>query len=154
MALIDELRDVVAPVLIANGYRLYDIKMQVIKKETYLIVLVEKGNKRLDINEIVEISEPLSVALDEADLIKQAYILDVGSAGAEKTLRLDELSEYLNEYVLVKLKTHQDKLAEVYGQLINVTDKQISIMTKDKTRTKQVDIELGNVAHIRLAIKY
>ena len=154
MALKDELISLVEATISPLGYRIYKLNLSERKKMLHLDILIEKGSKRLDLDEIVEVSELISNALDAEDLIASAYMLDVGSAGAEKNLRINELSEYVDMYVHVKFKEHVLKNHELQGTLSEVNEESIKLITRVKTKETEVEVNKRNIANIRLAIKY
>ena len=80
------------------------------------ILLDKEGG--VDILDCEEISRKVSDLLDEADPIEGSYTLEVGSAGAERTLkRPADFQRFLGSPVLVKLYRAREGRKEFAGHL-------------------------------------
>ena len=83
----------------------------------YLRVLLDKEGG-VDILDCEAVSRKLSDLLDEVDPIEGSYTLEVGSAGAERTLkRPSDFLRYVGSPVLVKLYRPVDGRKEFPGTL-------------------------------------
>jgi ribosome maturation factor RimP len=72
----------------------------------------------VNIDQCEAVSRPLSDALDEQDPIEGSYVLEVGSAGADRALRKPEhFAAYLGSEVDVKLYRPRDGRKEFTGTL-------------------------------------
>ena len=135
--------------LLENGYEL--VSMTYSNKT--LSIVVDRVLP-IDMDAIVEITNVLNALLDEADPFEGEYTLDVSSLGAEKPLKIEKLSDYINSYVNVHL-TNPINGENIYeGDLVSVSDEDIKLSYRQKTRTKTVDIPKSNISKIRLAIKF
>ena len=106
MAVIDRVRELVAPVVADAGADLYDIEFN----GGILRILVD-ADGGIDIDAIKTIARSSSRILDDVDPIPGRYTLEVSSPGLERPLRTREHYEgAIGE--LVKFKTH----AEVDGR--------------------------------------
>ena len=114
-----------------------------------------KGDGTMDLDSCAMISEQLSAMLDEKDLIKHEYYLEVCSPGAERELRnFEEVKAAVGEYVYVKLKNVMAKgIYEVLGTLEKCEEGMLSMTYMDKASKRKIDIAYDNVALIRLAVK-
>ena len=102
MAVVDRIRELVAPVVADAGADLYDIEFS----GGILRILVD-AEGGIDIDVIKTISRSSSRILDDADPIPGRYTLEVSSPGLERPLRTREHYEgAVGE--LVKFKTHAD----------------------------------------------
>ena len=71
MSIVEEVKQLVAPVFKEKGVRIYEITYGKEGKDFILRILVEKENDvGISLDEIVDISETISPLLDEADIIK------------------------------------------------------------------------------------
>ena len=108
----------------------------------------------IDMDAIVEVTNVINALLDEVDPFESEYTLDVSSLGAEKPLKIEKLTDYVNSYVNVHL-TNPINGENIYeGNLVTVNEDNIVLSYRQKTRTKTVDIQKSNISKIRLAIKF
>ena len=99
------------------GCRLWDVEYVKEGGTWYLRVLLDKEGG-VDILDCEAVSRELSDRLDEADPIEGSYVLEVGSAGAERALkRPEDFREFLGSPVLVKLYRALDGRTEIPGVL-------------------------------------
>lgn len=137
----------IAKVLEKNAYHLY--AMNIFKKEGELILSVEI-DESLDLDHIALISEEISSMLDDIDTSEDRYILDVSSAGIERTISLDELDKALNSFIHVECDD-----AQVFeGDLIRNDDATITLKTKVKNLYKEEKISKAKIKKIRYAVKF
>ncbi len=106
MAVVDRVRELVAPIVADVGVELYDVEFTggILR----ILVDVEGG---IDIDAIKVISRRSSRVLDDADPIPGRYTLEVSSPGLERPLRTRHHFEGAIGEV-VKFKTH----AEIEGR--------------------------------------
>ena len=156
MTVLDEISNLIKPSLDELNTNIYEITYQKEGKDMILRILVEKNDEsNISLDDIVEISEKISLLLDEADIIKDDnYMLDVASAGAEHAIKLGELEKYINKYVNLHLINPIDGENTYEGTLSNIDGQEISLEVRIKTRTKTIKINRENVDRARLAIKF
>ena len=150
---LDQIKTIVEPILLENGLRLYSLNWTKFQHMKALEISVISDEGVLDIDHIAQISEPISEALDASELISFEYLLDIGSAGAERELALDELDGSLGKYVYVKFKNPIQGADGVYGDLIEVDQSSMTIEYRVKQAKKSIQLVKENVAKIRLAVK-
>lgn len=114
------------------GYDLYDVVYEKEGKDYYLRIIIDK-EEGIDINDCEKVNNAINDILDEADLIKDQYFLEVSSPGVERTLRKDKhyLSQIGNE-ILIKLYKPIEKKKEIQGILEEYLEDEIVIRTDDK----------------------
>lgn len=135
------------------GYQLVSLSL-VYNKAGGTLSLVVDRRENIDMKAIVELTHQLNEFLDAINPIEQAYTLDISSLGAEKPLKVEELSDYLDSYVHVQLKNPVDGNNIYEGSLVSQDENQIALSYMVKTRKKLVNIAKANITHIRLAIKF
>ena len=135
------------------GYELISCSTKVEKGEKILSIVVDRVAP-IDMEAIVDISRELNTYLDEINPFEDSYTLDVSSLGAEKPLKIERLSDYVNSYVHVHLINPIQGENILEGTLVSLDDNQITLEYKVKTRIKTVDIQKANISKIRLAIKF
>ncbi len=134
------------PIAQENGCYVYDIEYVKEGKSFFLRVYVDKKDDRISIDECEIISRALSTALDEADPIKENYLLEVSSPGIERKLRNPEHFEmYLGETVDIGLFKSINGEKSVTGLLksfldgcitIELQGEDVSIMQSETTFVK------------------
>ncbi len=151
---LDVLKEALSEFLKERGYSLYSASFTKVKGQ-YTLALVIDRVEPIDLDAISEISGEVSDFLDEKDLVSEDnYLLDISSLGAEKPLKIEELSLYKDSLVNVHL-TNPINGENIYqGVMVEVTEEEITIEYKEKTRVKRVSINKSNIYKIRLAISY
>ena len=132
-----------------------DLSVKYVKEfgTQYLRVMVDRDDV-IDLEDIVKVNDLISPILDEADLIKNEYVLDVTSFGAEKPIALDRLEKYVGKYVNVHLTNPYKGLNNIEGDLSEVTPERVTIVFKDKTRLIKCELVRSDIDKARLAIKF
>ncbi len=81
--------DIVAPIIADNGYTLWDVSYEKEGAYYYLRIFADRPDG-MTIEDCEKLTAPIDEALEEADPIQGAYILEVGSAGLERRLNQPE----------------------------------------------------------------
>ncbi|OIJ13127.1 ribosome maturation factor RimP [Anaerobacillus alkalilacustris] len=144
----------VLPILNEMQLELVDVEFKKEGKNWFLRVFIDSENG-VDIEDCGTVSERLSELLDEKDPITQAYFLEVSSPGAERPLKKEKDVEKAigkNIYVTTYEPIQGEKAFE--GKLVTFDGKDLTISTKQKTRTINVIIPYEKVASARLAVVF
>ena len=139
--------------LASLGFDLASFSISFSKNEQVVSIVVDRV-ENIDMEAITKLSQELSLFFDEIDPFDRAYTLDISSLGAEKPLKVEDLSKYLNSYVNVHLINPIDGENIYEGDLVDVKEEKITLSYRIKTRVKTVDITKSNISKIRLAIKF
>ena len=125
------------------------------KKENILTIYLEKDDySSLTLDDVVHLSEILSLKLDETDPIKENYSLDVSTSGAMKEVKdFSKLPLLLGKYFEIRLKNPIDGENIYLGYLNEVNDDTISLSYRIKTREKVVIIDKSNINKATLTVK-
>ncbi len=139
--LLEKIQSLISPICEKHKVSLYSIEY----KDKKLTILID-SKEGIDLDKCVEVSGDVSSKLDEVDLIKEEYTLEVASAGVERPLvSLDQFKSSIDQYILV----HTSKLYEGYDELVGylrkVSDTFISLEIKIKTRKLVIDIYLEDI---------
>ena len=142
---ISEIKDSLSKDLLKLGYHLYSMDYK--KKEKRLEVLIDES---LDLNKITELSEKVSSLMDKYDDELDEYLLDVASAGCERQIITNEdITKAINSYVFIKTDD-----METNGIIKSFNDEVLEIEYLDKTRTKNIKVNVNNVKELRYAVKF
>jgi len=109
------------------GYEIYDVQYSKEGKNNYLRIFIDKDGI-IDINDCEKVNNAINDVLDEADLIKEAYFLEVSSPGLERNLRsVKHFEKQIEKEILVKVFKPVDGKKEFIGILKSVDDNNIVI---------------------------
>ena len=144
--------ELAAPAIEKQGCELWDVEYVKEGGTWYLRVLLDKEGG-VDILDCEAISRELSDALDEVDPIEGSYTLEVGSAGAERSLkRPGDFERFMGSPVLVKLYRPQNGSKEFAGHLAGYNAE-----TGDVTCTvgkEELTFVKKDVALVRLRVEF
>lgn len=132
------------------GYELVDVEYLKESGDYYLRVYIHKpGGVNLD--DCQTVSEKLSDRLDDEDLLKKAYYLEVSSPGLDRPLKKDrDLERNLGKEVEVSLYKAVDGVKKYEGILRSFNGDSVELETVDK----MVGIPREAISLIRLTIKF
>ena len=138
----------------ALGYSEVEVKFVNEFGTNYLRVMVDKDDEVIDLDEIMKVNDIVSPILDETDLIKTNYVLDVTTFGAEKSIDVAKLEKYVGRYVNVHLTNPIKGENIIEGTLESVDNDNVVISFKEKTRLIKCEIVRSTIDKARLAIKF
>lgn len=81
-----ELKDFVSGYLKEQGLRLVDLIYRYEGRDLFLRILVDKPEGGITLDECARLNDEISRILDDKDIIKQRYILEVFSPGLDRPL--------------------------------------------------------------------
>jgi ribosome maturation factor RimP len=127
------------------GYELYDVEYVKEGKNYILRIYIDKP-EGININDCEIVNNGITDMLDEADYIKEQYILEVSSPGIERTLKKDKhLEQNIGEEIEIKLfKKDENSKKEYRGILKEFDSEYITIQTDEN-----IKINRKNIAHIK-----
>lgn len=146
----DTVTALAAPIVQAQGCRLWDVEYVKEAGTWYLRVFLDKEGG-VSIDDCEGVSRPLSDALDEADPIEGSYTLEVGSAGIDRVLRKPEhFAAYVGSEVEVRLYRPVDGRKDHVGVLQAYENGDVTIETAEGSRT----FVKKDVAQTRLYVRF
>ena len=150
-----KLKELVKTVVDELGFILYDVIYEKENNEWFLRVIIDSDEREITLDDCVEVTEALNPILDKEDPIKNEYMFEVASAGAEKELRnIEEYKKATDKYVYIKVKEEVENLEEILGTLVEVNEVDLVVKVNFKGRMKNVKINFDNIELIRLAVKF
>ncbi|MGE7928528.1 ribosome maturation factor RimP [Lysinibacillus xylanilyticus] len=121
----------------------------------FLRVYVDTLEGGIDIEQCAQVSERLSLLLDENDPITQNYYLEVSSPGAERPLKKDtDFEKAIGKFIYVKTYEPIKDMKEFQGYLTSYDEHTLVMEVRIKTRKITVTIEQEKIALARLAIDF
>ena len=127
MAIVEHVRDVVAPIARAASVDLYDVE-----HHGAVVRILIDADGGVDLATIARISRSVSRALDQDDPIEGRYTLEVSSPGLERPLRTPEhFRRAAGARVKVKTLPGFDGPRRLAGVLETVTDDGVDVRADD-----------------------
>ncbi|MBQ8318245.1 MAG: ribosome maturation factor RimP [Lachnospiraceae bacterium] len=142
--------ELVTPIIDENNFELVDVEYVKEGADYYLRVYADKEGG-INIDDCVLISRALEAKLDEADKIKDAYILEVSSPGLTRPLKKEkDFKRSIGKLVEIKLYKAYDGTKELTGVLESFDDDKITIMSDDDSHN-EITLNRNEISMIRLA---
>lgn len=141
--------ELVTPIIEENNFELVDVEYVKEGADYYLRVYADKEGG-ININDCVLISRALEEKLDEADKVKEAYILEVSSPGLTRPLKKDnDFKRNLGKLVEVKFYRAVNGFKEINGILEDYSDSTITINIEEDNES--IVLIRKEISMIRLA---
>lgn len=150
---IERIKEILNGPLLEAGYELYEAKLIRGKEGTTLQIIVDRPSP-ISLDDIVKVSDLINPLLDEADPIDGPYTLDVSSLGAEKPIALERLGAYEGRYIHLHLSTPYQGANDLEGELVALSETELTLRIRDKSKTKSVVLGRQSIDKARLAIKF
>ena len=142
--------EILLPIAQKHNVEIYDVEYVKEGSDYYLRAYIDKP-EGVNINDCENVSRALSDALDEADFILEAYILEVSSPGLGRTLKKDRhFEKSIGQDVEIKLFKAVEGCKEYEGTLTGFDAESITISTEEKEQT----FSRSDIAIIRLALDF
>ena len=124
-------------------------------KEFILQIYVEREDlSPIDLDDIVALSEDLSLKLDEIDLIQDEYCLDVSTSGADKPIKdFSKFPLLVGKYMEIHLINGIKGQNIFRATLDEVDGGTLKLSYMDKTRLVHLEVEIENIYKARLTVK-
>ncbi|MCD7836857.1 MAG: ribosome maturation factor RimP [Lachnospiraceae bacterium] len=147
-----ECEKLLLPIAGQYGVDIYDIEYVREGSEYYLRAYIDKPGG-VNIIDCENVSRALSDALDKADFIPDAYILEVSSPGLGRALKKDKhLQKSIGQTVELKLFKAKDKQKDFSGILESFDRDSVTITASDGGAP--LSFSRGDIAVIRLALDF
>ena len=147
----DVVTELVAPIVDTLAFELVDVEFLKEGANWYLRVYIDKP-AGIAIDDCQAVSERLSDLLDEADPIKQSYILEVSSPGLERPLKKDsDFERFKGEDIEVKLFQPLNGKKIYEGKLLGLIEDKISIK---QPNGEELMFKRPDAAMVRRVVKF
>ena len=142
--------EMVLPILEEGGYIYVDTEYVKEGADYYLRVYADKEGG-ITVDDCEAVSRALEQKLDEKDLIKDAYILEVSSPGLTRQLKKErDFAWGKGKLVYAKLYKAMDGQKEFTGILSDYDEESVTITMEEET----VRIPRSDISLIRLEIEF
>ena len=127
------------------GYELYDVLFFKEGPNKILRIVIDNENG-ISLDDCEKVNNEVKDLIDEEDLIKEQYYLEISSPGIERLLRKDwQLKKFKGELVEVKLFKKDEKGNKNYiGELGETTEKELQLKTDEL-----IEIDRKNIAQVK-----
>ena len=127
------------------GYELYDVLFFKEGPNKILRIVID-NEKGISLDDCEKVNNEVKDLIDEADLIKEQYFLEISSPGIERLLRKDwQLEKFKGELVEVKLfKKDENGNKNYIGELGETTEKELQLKTDEL-----IEIDRKNIAQVK-----
>lgn len=150
--LLENVKQLLEPILTANELTLFDLQFVHERGDHFLRIYIDKEGG-VTLEECSLVSEQLSEKLDETDLIKGKYYLDISSPGAERPLKTrNDFVNHIGENIFVSLYIHIDGEKKYEGILKEFTNDLVTIEYRYRHTKRTVEIPFDKIAKARLAV--
>ena len=153
MAKIEEkIEELVTKPITDLGYRVYDVMYVKEGKDNFLRIFID-NDKGISLDDCEKVNDAITDMLDEADLIKDQYFLEISSPGVERNIRKDKhFEESIGKEVNIKLfKPLENKEKEITGILKDFDKETVKIETD---KNEEITIPRNNISSIKCAFKW
>ncbi|MDH5667202.1 MAG: ribosome maturation factor RimP [Nitrospira sp.] len=153
-SIVDRVQEVVTPILWALGLELVEVMYVGQGSRSVVRIVIDKPGG-VNVTDCEQAHKALGPALDVADPIPHAYMLEVSSPGLDRPFtRLQDYQRAIGKDVNLKLRQPLNGQWRVTGRLEQVDDQAISLAVsagKREFRTQTIDRE--QIAEAKLVIK-
>jgi ribosome maturation factor RimP len=109
---------VVSPLIIGEGYRLWDVLFEKEGAEHVLRILFEKADGSLDIGECERLTPVINALLDRETFMRSVDVVEIGSPGLGRQLRREDHFAYaVGKPVFLRIRGEKGKSVAVEGAL-------------------------------------
>lgn len=126
--IIKELRTVIGDYLKSQNQDLVDLIYRYEGRDLILRILVDRPEGGITVDECAEVNKQISKLLDEKEILKVGYILEVFSPGLDRPLLVkSDFSRCINKQVRFFLSEAVNGKMELTGLIVRVGDNSVYI---------------------------
>lgn len=128
---VERVLSIIAPIAKQQQLKLWDVRYLKEGASYFLRIFIDKP-EGITIDDCERFSRAIDEPLDEADIIKEAYFLEVSSPGLGRELvKPEHFKAYIGEEVIVKLYKAKNGEKEFCGKLIDYENDKVVIECND-----------------------
>jgi ribosome maturation factor RimP len=148
---IERIREVVAPILSSMGLELVDLELSGHGRRGHLRIFIDKAGG-VNVDDCEQVSRYVGHALDVADPIPFAYLLEVSSPGLDRPLRkAEDYQRSVGKLVRLKLSRPMDGEWVLIGRLKGLQGDCVELQPEDGD---PVQVALADIAQARLEVEW
>ncbi|MBU5669075.1 ribosome maturation factor RimP [Peptoniphilus sp. MSJ-1] len=132
------------------GYEIVDIEFQNGSKHDLLSIFIFKKDG-IDLDDCSEMSRMIEKKLDELDILKNPYYLEISSPGLDRPLKTkDDYRRNIGNEVEVKLYAPMDNKKEFSAVLKDYDDQNIYLTSEEE----EITLPIKSISSMKQAIKF
>ncbi|HZD60513.1 MAG TPA: ribosome maturation factor RimP [Anaerolineae bacterium] len=150
---VKEIKQLIGPMVDEEDLELVNIELKHEAVGLVLRIFLDTKEGGISLDELAKASQAIGEVLDEADVIKQNYTLEVSSPGIERPLTKPEhFKRFVGSKVLVKTEEPLGKRRQFKGLLVEAGDERFTV----KIDGERFEIRYDNVAkaHLQVDIEF
>ncbi|HHU32443.1 MAG: ribosome maturation factor RimP [Zhaonellaceae bacterium] len=145
-----KVEELVLPIIEGLDFELVDVQYAKEGPNWYLRIFIDHP-EGIDLDDCEIVSRKVESALDEKDLIKNSYILEVSSPGIERPLKYDkDFIRFIGELVVINTYKPINGKKTFKGYLQGLEGQEVII----KEDLDEVRLSLNDVSHAHLAVDF
>jgi ribosome maturation factor RimP len=139
----------ILPVLGTIGYELIEISLVVSHGRRTLRVFIDKPGG-VNVSDCANASRAMSAVLDEGDLLKGRYFLEVSSPGAERPLRSrEDFERFVGRRARLKVRSEEKGIEVIVGIIENFDNDMLGFKLENGT---QITVPFEEIAKANLSL--
>lgn len=143
--------DLIKPITDELGYYLWDVCYEKEGAMWFLRVFID-CDEGITIDDFEKATEPINQILDAEDPIAQSYMLEVGSAGLERSLVKQEHFDVCEgDTVKIRFFRAVDGEKEIVAVLVGAYKDKVTIATEEGT---EKSFPLSDIAFVKLYLEF
>lgn len=147
--LINELTNIIGDYLKAQGLELVNLIYRYEGKDLFLRILVDRPEGGISLDECARLNNEISRVLDEKDILRERYILEVSSPGIDRPLAVkSDFSRCINRNVKFFLTEPIGGRRELEGLIYKVEEASVHI----DAQGRRFEIPLSKIAKAKQII--
>lgn len=132
------------------GYEVYDV-MYVKEGSNYYLRIFIDNDAGISLDDCEKVNNEITDMLDEANIIKEQYYLEISSPGVERHIRKDkQLEEHIDKEINISLFKPIENQKQLIGVLKKFDNESITILVDEK----ELVIERNNISSMKRAFKW
>lgn len=136
---------VVGPIINNLGYEIYDVIYEKEGKDNFLRIFID-NKKQITLEDCEKVNNAITDVLDEKDLIKSQYFLEVSSPGLERRIRTEKhLNMFKNKKIEIHLFKPIEKQKVIVGILKDYDDSKVTIVADEN----EISIDKNNISRMK-----
>jgi ribosome maturation factor RimP len=144
-----KIMEMLEPLVASEGFELLDIRVfRGGGRSTVRIYL--DGENGITLDQCAKTSRTLGMHLEESDIIREAYVIEVSSPGVRRPMRtLQHFQAAVDARVILKV-AGEYKIKKLKGTLVAVTETELTLAEEDAVENKTRTIPMGSVREANL----
>ncbi len=144
---VERIADIIKPFADELGLDIWDVRFVKEGSQWYLRVFIDKDGG-VSVDDCVNLTRAVTKPLDEADPIKQSYMLEVSSPGIERELVKDEhFEKFVGSSIILRTIRPIDNVRDFTGKMTDYQNGEITLVLQDG---KEIKVNKKDSSFIKL----